>query len=229
MDFIQVEIVNWEKYNPRKDIKKPWWFALSNTITSDDIFSEFSDAEFRAWIHILCTASVQMTNRPRLFLKAADSKAKIRKSVLLSTLQKLETLEIIKNPYESRTQSERNPNSTRQDKTEQDNTKQNTVCTVLQSKPAPTQVKSDQDLVFILSEKTKTLYAESPEYIPREALKAWAWCENNSRKAPKSLRGWRQFFSGWLERGWDRHRKTLSTSADSGINWKKYEEKTNAG
>ena len=95
MDFIEVKIVNWESYNPRRDYKRPWWFALSNKITSDDMFSEFSDAEFKAWIHILCTASVQNSEVAKVFFKHAERSAGIKRKTLSDVIHKLEILEVI--------------------------------------------------------------------------------------------------------------------------------------
>lgn len=46
-------------------------------------------------------------------------------------------------------------------------------------------------------------------WIMREILKASNWCVENPHKAPKSRVG--VFLGGWLERGWDRHRKSLTS------------------
>lgn len=127
MDFIEIEILNWEKYNPRKDYKRPWWFALSNTITSDDIFSEFSDAEFKAWIHILCTASVQNSYRPQLFFKKIESACGIKKKSLIGAVQKLETLGVIKIPNGICTGSVQDLYATLHNRTIQNNTIQNNI------------------------------------------------------------------------------------------------------
>lgn len=119
LDYIEIEILNWDKYHPRSDIKRPWWFALNNTITTDDDLCEFSDAEFRAWIHILCTSSVQRTYRPRVFFKAALGKANIKRATLLSAIDKLQILQIIRIPATIRTDSVRDPNSTEEEKREE--------------------------------------------------------------------------------------------------------------
>lgn len=125
MDFIEVEILNWEKYNPRKDYKKPWWFALSNTITTDEMFSEFSDAEFKAWIHILCTASVQNKDRPLIFFKHAHRAADISRKTLMSAIGKLEILKAIQLPGGICTDSVRDLCSTEQNSTIQNRTNNN--------------------------------------------------------------------------------------------------------
>lgn len=125
VEFIEIEIRNWEKYNPRRDYKRPWWFALSNTITTDDIFSEFSDAEFRAWVHILCTASVQNTYRPKLFFKACETKAGIKRRTLIETIEKLRILQVIQIPAGICTESVRDLYCTLQNRTVQNTTNNN--------------------------------------------------------------------------------------------------------
>lgn len=122
MDFVEIEVLGWDKYNPRKDYKKPWWFALSNTITSDAMFSEFSDAEFRAWIHILCTASVQNTHKPRLFIKHMERSTGIKRSALMSAIDKLKILKVIQTQAGICTDSVRDLCSTEQNSTIQNRT-----------------------------------------------------------------------------------------------------------
>jgi hypothetical protein len=54
---ITLKIENWEKYNPRKDIKNPSWFAFSNRMIEDPDLYELSHGEFRAWVYCLSRAS----------------------------------------------------------------------------------------------------------------------------------------------------------------------------
>lgn len=53
-----IQINNWGKYQKRKDVAKPWWFALSNNLVSGDPdFYDFNDSELLFWIYILSEAS----------------------------------------------------------------------------------------------------------------------------------------------------------------------------
>lgn len=56
---MEIEIKNWDKYNPRKDIKNPSWFALSNRMIEDSDIYELNDKEFKAWVYCLSQASIQ--------------------------------------------------------------------------------------------------------------------------------------------------------------------------
>jgi len=49
------------------------------------------------------------------------------------------------------------------------------------------------------------------DWIKTELLKAYTYYTTNKRKAPKSPKGWSLAFSGWLSRGWEYHRKGIST------------------
>lgn len=51
---------NWDKYNKRqKDIKRPYWFAMSNEIFTDAFYVDLSDQERQAFLWLLCEASKQ--------------------------------------------------------------------------------------------------------------------------------------------------------------------------
>lgn len=118
--IIEVTIVNWEKYQLRKDIKRPWWFALSNTFFTDPDFFEFSDQEKLVWIYILSEASKLQRPRVKINVIFADKVCGLKQKSVLSAVSKLKhlgCLEHVQNPYGSRTQSVLH--ITEQNKTEQ--------------------------------------------------------------------------------------------------------------
>jgi hypothetical protein len=81
------------------------------------MFSEFSDAEFKAWIHILCTASVQNTNKPHVFFKHAERSAGVKRHNLLSAIDKLKILKVIQHPAVIRTDPVQDLFATEQNRT----------------------------------------------------------------------------------------------------------------
>lgn len=52
-----IQIRNWEKYNPRRDYKRPWWFGFNNNFFTDPDFYDFTDKERLFWIYLLCESS----------------------------------------------------------------------------------------------------------------------------------------------------------------------------
>lgn len=54
---LTLRIENWDKYNPRKDIKNPSWFAFSNRMLENPDVYDLTHGEFRAWVYCLTKAS----------------------------------------------------------------------------------------------------------------------------------------------------------------------------
>ena len=54
---LQIEIINWDKYNPKRDQKEYTWLRLNNDSATDpELFGLSAEQKF-AWIEILCQAS----------------------------------------------------------------------------------------------------------------------------------------------------------------------------
>lgn len=114
MEIVLIEFMQWEKYNKRKDIKHPVWFAMSNRVLEDDAIHALTDSEFRAFVYLLCLASQQNNDgAAEVNLEKAERISGIKKSVIQKTLEKLTSFGIC-------TRHERDPFATRQDKTLQE-------------------------------------------------------------------------------------------------------------
>lgn len=50
------------------------------------------------------------------------------------------------------------------------------------------------------------IYDGDEDFIKAEASKMAVWVDANRHRAPKSRRGWSNFITSWLSRGWERHR-----------------------
>lgn len=66
-----IKIVNWEKYNPRKDIKEPKWFAFYNRMVEDEDFDQFKHGEFKTFIYLMSKASQK--NHPVVFVQPSHA------------------------------------------------------------------------------------------------------------------------------------------------------------
>lgn len=121
-DLINIKITKWADYNPRKDFKKPWWFALSNTLVEDSDFFSFNHGEFKTWIYILSQASKKKCESINVDLNHADRVSNISKKDFLSSIKKLESMQMITVIC---TDSVRETNSTLHNNTIQDRTLQN--------------------------------------------------------------------------------------------------------
>lgn len=106
-DFIEIEILNWEKYNPRGDVKKPSWFRFENSLIDDPQYFKWSAEELKALIYILSMASRKNSSRVSLYLEHADDVCNISEVTIRNVLQKMvlkQTLTVLK---DSRAESAR--------------------------------------------------------------------------------------------------------------------------
>lgn len=95
MGFIEVEINNWSRFNPRREYKHPTWFALNNRILESPSMMELSAEELKAWIYILCQASQRNSSRVKVYFNHALKICAISKQILLNAISKLEKDESI--------------------------------------------------------------------------------------------------------------------------------------
>lgn len=89
MATLNVTIVGWEKYNPRKDFKRPTWFALSNSILENPVTFNLTAEELKAWIYVLCQASKANSATVQIDTEHATKVCQVKSSALTSALNKL--------------------------------------------------------------------------------------------------------------------------------------------
>lgn len=92
---VSIRIVKWEKHNPRKDVKRPSWFALDNSLVEDDDFYKFNHGEFKTWIYILSKASKKQSGIVLISFDAASRKANISTKDFKGALEKLKALGMV--------------------------------------------------------------------------------------------------------------------------------------
>lgn len=207
-DIVEITIVNWEKHQPRKDIKKPWWFSLDNRITEDDKLQSLDSDEFRAFIHLLCLASQANSGSFSVNLTKAVRISGIAKIVFVRTIKKLTDFNIIsqpvRDPYTIRTDAVHDPYTILQDTTRQD---------IIREDTATVEISTDCVLDPYRSKITSEIWDGwikafgDDQWVDAEINKAIAWIRTNPKKAPKS--NFNRFFNNWLSTGWDRHRKGM--------------------
>ncbi len=57
---MRIEIVNWERYNPRNDVKHTSWFRLENSFWSDPLLTPLNNGGKLIWLLLLSFASQRM-------------------------------------------------------------------------------------------------------------------------------------------------------------------------
>lgn len=60
--MIKIKVLDWEKFNPRKDIKSSSWFRLENNFFTNPKFFKLSHEQKLVWLFILCQASQKQSH-----------------------------------------------------------------------------------------------------------------------------------------------------------------------
>jgi len=124
---MEITILNWEKFNERKDVKNPSWFRLQHNLCTHWQFYDFSHSEICAWLYILCEASIRnQRGRVTVNFEHAHRTFRLDATTVKSAIQKLKQNQVIEvRTVRGRYASGQNPGATIQDITEQDITGQN--------------------------------------------------------------------------------------------------------
>jgi len=96
---MNIEFINWEKYNPRKDIKFPKYIMLSNQLFADPKIFDLAQDEFITFVYLLCETS-KANNSGKAYVSRAHYRmaSRFTDRVLDRTVSKLFKLQILKQP-----------------------------------------------------------------------------------------------------------------------------------
>jgi hypothetical protein len=95
MQQIDLEIVNFDKYNPRGDVKKHSWFRFENALLESADFYSFTGEEIKAFLYLLSQASRKRTGKIRVIPDHAMRACMIKPKDLHAAIAKLEALQVV--------------------------------------------------------------------------------------------------------------------------------------
>lgn len=190
---MQLEIINFEKFNPRTDRKRHAWFRLDNDFINDEKLFKLSPLEKFVWIGLLAFRSKKMEQIFDLDLEYLADQLEVKKNIISSAIQKLSDSKALK-IHETVT-----------------------IGNHLVSTGSPTNERTDERTngrrpatADDISEELKAQWIKTykdEKWIDFEISAAKSWILSNPTKAPKS--DFKRFYNSWLKRGWENHRKTL--------------------
>jgi len=94
-EWVEVEVLNWSKYSPRGDVKKPSWFRVDYGMLDDPDFYSFTHEEFKAWLYVLAQACRKNTGTIRVNYDHAERVSRLSRKGIDDSLKKLESLSIV--------------------------------------------------------------------------------------------------------------------------------------
>ncbi len=128
--FVAIEILNWDDFNYRKDVKAATWFRLSHgLLMGHPEFYDFSHSELVAWIYILSLASSRSKSTFLLNFELARMHIKLDRKTILSAIEKLVRNQCIR-VHVTPTLRERDAHVTQTGSTQHNITRHNTTHTI---------------------------------------------------------------------------------------------------
>lgn len=211
MEEIEITVVNWKKYNPESErIKTPHWFRINKDTAVSDSLEGLTAEQCWVWIQLLSECCRKNCDTIMVKVDKLARLSNVKKSCIVQTIEILTKNKTLRSSAESTPPTEHN----RTNITEHNITK--TFSSELAfASPRVTALFNPDDFFINLSEETKirvsSVYPDQ-EFVNREVNKMKIWLSANSKKIPRSKSGWTRFIMGWLERGWERHRKTIASN-----------------
>lgn len=93
---MEIEVLSWSKYNPRKDIKSMPWFKLQSDIGySEDLF-ELKPEQKWLWIFILSTCARKLSGTIKLSIDYITHYSGVDKEIIEETLQVFGTIGLVR-------------------------------------------------------------------------------------------------------------------------------------
>ena len=201
---IIIKVLNWNKYNPRKDFKNPVWFAFNNRMIEDSDLFDLSHGEFKAWVYILSKASQKASEEVLIKSDHADKVCNISKKDLFSSIEKLQQLGILECKSTDQVRGEYVASTdevlynTIQYTTEQNNTQQNSTqhfdFEILYKKYPLKKGKSDG-----ISRLTKTVKSADEFELVSKAIDKYTHHIKKNGTEPKYIKQFSTFVSTWRD------------------------------
>lgn len=210
---LEITVLNWEKYNPKRDQKTYTWFKLQNTFPFS-VSMEQLDFK-RKWmvICLLCEASRHNKGTFTTSIAILSRISNIEKSEILAILNDIEKTSIISTMSLTRQDDVVN---TSLNKNRIDKNKEEKISLELSN--LPHEINQDPVLMEFLTKaniKSSSLLLwiktyQDVSWLKLEFLKMLSWLDANPQKKPKS--NYARFMSSWLSRAWEYHRKNLPSN-----------------
>lgn len=94
-DWVEIEIVNWEKYNPKRDQKTYTWLRLDNGIITDPELFGLSAEQKLLWIALLCEASKKNSGTIRVHLGWLEQNLGLKQAKVMEALTQFQIKPLI--------------------------------------------------------------------------------------------------------------------------------------
>lgn len=219
---IEITILKFNDVSRRKELKRPTWFAIDNDILSHPDFFDINAEEFRCWVWIISVASKVNKDTVRLDSRVFAHQCRCKEKVFFATIEKLRGKRIhdeiqschdeIQSCHDDVHEGSSSLHTlqtlhTNTTDTTADRLSPPAIC--MEAFAEPFLKEFIEKVPIKVQSAWLTTYSEK-EWIIHQLREAVTWIHGHQHKAPKS--NFSRFFTGWLSRNWEKHRKNISSN-----------------
>lgn len=216
---MQITVVNWGEYQPRKDVKKSSWFRMEHAIALSTKYLALTQQDVMAIVYIFSLCSEENSETVTIAPQHVAIFGRMKEAELKASAIKLQQLGIV---LVDDTPSDRARNVDVSLRTNEHNERTSSSAgsgapaEAAQLFPAPsdvgycTELKEIGDIIRArvkMAVQKRWLELYSAEFIVRKIRELDVWCLENPAKAPKSR--WSTWYSGILAKDWEKYRRTM--------------------
>lgn len=94
---MEIQFVNWTKFNPRKDVKRPSWFRMENNIVENPEFFDLTPTQFKTLVYLFCLSSKKDGRPFEINLTHAERVAQVTENdieIVVALLVRIGTIKV---------------------------------------------------------------------------------------------------------------------------------------
>lgn len=96
MDELEIEIINWEKYNGRQDVKNPTWFRMQNDLLFSYRRRPLKPSDIVVFLSLLSISSKKQTEKITISVRYLSQLCHIRALLVRSSISCLEENQMVR-------------------------------------------------------------------------------------------------------------------------------------
>lgn len=216
--FVEVEVLNWESHNERRDRKNYVWFKFENNFFSDAKIHHLTLEGKMMFIYLLCEASKKSSSRVLLHFNRILVDMGLSKKKTLEILSTLEEIGLIARQFQATaggcqaTAAVMSLDKKREEEIAGSRDKrelpaEHDVVPIVSGLESIGAILQERGVTFKVQAQWVEAYPDPP-WICDQVRRALIWESSNPLKRKKIFT---RFMSGWLSRSWDKRKFQPST------------------
>jgi hypothetical protein len=217
-----VTILKWRENNP-KHRKGMGGFMIKNGFFSDYKIAQLKPIEVGLFLYLLCIASESSSDQFVISARTLPKQFRISNKSLHNHLDQLQSLQLVscsklppKLIKENKEKGSKGGVVNSEQPTPQSSlfSENTTAAALKRASPATAlvDISTIEQMQKLFDDSTLRIWSQlypDPEFLHRVTLKAVNYYNNNPKKKPRTVKGWKQTLGSWYDKDWPKHVRSI--------------------